>query len=229
MKSPKLSKKGYDRFQINQESFMKRLAFVLAFLLLGILRLPEAHAQEWELDELVELAALDINDFWEGVFDEIDERYVAPDVEVSGRAEFRTGCGRISAEVGPFYCPPDHKIYLPEWFMDYELETVGDFAVVVILAHEWGHAIQSQWEGVRDEFSILTELQADCFAGAYTRHAADFSENVTLSEGDLQEGVVALYFAGDLSTDWFDETAHGDSQQRLTMFLTGFQDGYASC
>jgi predicted metalloprotease len=99
----------------------------------------------------------------------------------------------------------------------------------VILAHEWGHAVQNMYSGARREFSILTELQADCFAGAYTRHAADFSENVQLSEGDLQEGVVALYFAGDLSTDWFDESAHGDSQQRLTMFLTGFQDGYQAC
>jgi predicted metalloprotease len=208
---------------------MKPLAFFLAFLLLGLVSLPKADAQEWDLDELVELAALDINDFWKETFDEIGERYIEPEVEIFTRAEISTGCGRIPAEVGPFYCPPDHQIYLPEWFMEYQLENVGDFAVVVILAHEWGHAIQNIYSGARFEFSILTELQADCFAGAYTRHAADFSENVQLSEGDLQEGVVALYFAGDLSTDWFDETAHGDSQQRLTMFLTGFQDGYQAC
>jgi uncharacterized protein len=210
---------------------MKHFAIIFAFLLLGmgLAATPKAQAQEWDLDELVDLAALDINDFWEGVFEEIDERYVAPDVEITSRATLNTGCGRISSDVGPFYCPPDHKIYLPDWFMEYELEAVGDFAVVVILAHEWGHAVQTQWDDARFEFSILTELQADCFAGAYTRHAADFSQNVTLSEGDLQEGVIALYFAGDLNTDWFNETAHGDSQQRLTMFLTGFQDGYSAC
>lgn len=208
---------------------MKRLTFVLAFLLLGILHSPETHAQEWDLDELVDLAALDINEYWTAVFEEVNEDYEEPEVELTSRAEIETRCGTIPSDVGPFYCPPDHKIYMPEWFMEYELENVGDFAVVVILAHEWGHAIQSQWDDARTELSILTELQADCFAGAYTAHAAFESENVTLSEGDLQEGVVALYFAGDLNSDWFDESAHGDSQQRLTLFLTGFQDGYSAC
>lgn len=210
---------------------MKQLAFLFAFLALGIGlgTMPKAEAQEWELEDLVELAALDINEFWENIFEEENEDYEAPEVEITNRAEIDTRCGDIPAEVGPFYCPPDHTIYLPVWFMEYELEAVGDFAVAVILAHEWGHAIQSQWDDARTEFSILTELQADCFAGAWARHAADFSENVRLDDGDLQEGVIALYFAGDITTDWFDATAHGDSQQRMVMFFTGFQDGYSAC
>lgn len=211
---------------------MKPLALLLLLGLITITlgTIPTAQAQtEWDLEELVELAAADINDYWTAVFEEIDEPYVEPEIVVTNRAEIRTECGRISSDIGPFYCPPDHTIYLPVWFMEYELETVGDFSVVVILAHEWGHAVQPQWPDARYEFSILTELQADCFAGAYSAYASNDSERVTLEAGDLQEGVIALYFVGDIDTDWFEEGAHGDSQQRLTMFLTGFQDGYAAC
>ena len=39
------------------------------------------------------------------------------------------------------------------------------------MAHEWGHAIQA-----RSNFTARTvtrELQADCFAGAWSKHAQD--------------------------------------------------------
>ncbi len=47
----------------------------------------------------------------------------------------------------------------------------GDFAIPVVLAHEWGHAVQG-----RSNFAARTvtkELQADCFAGAWSKHAQD--------------------------------------------------------
>ena len=47
----------------------------------------------------------------------------------------------------------------------------GDFAIPLVLAHEWGHAIQA-----RSNFTARTvtrELQADCFAGAWAKHAQD--------------------------------------------------------
>lgn len=211
---------------------MKRLLLFTILILLGTfstISLVQAQNTEWDLKDLIDLGTLDINDYWEGVFAELNLDYQAPQVVLADHEEFRTGCGRVSSNIGPFYCDSDNTIYLPEAFMQYQLDRVGDFAVVVILAHEWGHAIQTQWINTHSEFSILLELQADCFAGAYTRHADESSRYVVLEEGDLHEGVLALYFAGDLNGDWYDKQAHGDSQQRLTMFLRGFQDGYEAC
>src|SRR4051794_39112497 len=47
----------------------------------------------------------------------------------------------------------------------------GDFVIPIVLAHEWGHAIQA-----RSNFTARTvtkELQADCFAGGWAKHAKD--------------------------------------------------------
>ena len=58
------------------------------------------------------------------------------------------------------------KVLFPE-----QRDKFGDFAVPLILAHEWGHAIQA-----RSNFTARTvtrELQADCFAGAWSKHAQD--------------------------------------------------------
>lgn len=44
----------------------------------------------------------------------------------------------------------------------------GDFTVAVVIAHEWGHAVQHRAE--IDQPTVVLELQADCFAGAWTRH-----------------------------------------------------------
>jgi hypothetical protein len=51
------------------------------------------------------------------------------------------------------------------------LSRFGDFVIPVVLAHEWGHAVQG-----RSNFAARTvtkELQADCFAGAWSKHAQD--------------------------------------------------------
>ncbi len=45
----------------------------------------------------------------------------------------------------------------------------GDFVIPIVLAHEWGHAVQE-----RSNFTARTvtkELQADCFAGGWAKHA----------------------------------------------------------
>jgi hypothetical protein len=46
-----------------------------------------------------------------------------------------------------------------------------DLALGVVIAHEWGHAIQGRTEWPKS--SVTTEVQADCFAGAWLRSGAD--------------------------------------------------------
>ena len=60
----------------------------------------------------------------------------------------------------------DAKVLLPDL-----QEKYGDFVIPVVMAHEWGHAVQA-----RSNFTartVTSELQADCFAGAWSKHAQD--------------------------------------------------------
>jgi predicted metalloprotease len=127
-----------------------------------------------------------------------------------------------------FYCDRDHAIYYDLNFLGRQLQTDGDFAPVTIIAHEWGHLIQADL-GLLDSsrYTIDIELQADCFAGAYAKHAG---EEGLLEPGDLDEGVGNLYKAGDESDlPWFASGAHGQPDQRVAAFQRGLDNGADKC
>src|SRR4030095_6843062 len=93
---------------------------------------------------------------------------------------------------------------------------------VIIIAHEWGHLVQAQSGISRGRhLTIQMELQADCFAGSYTKHAEEAKE---LEPGDLEEAAVGLYSGGDpRGMPWFSPQAHGSSRQRINAFLDGYR------
>src|SRR5882724_9738211 len=92
-----------------------------------------------------------------------------------------TGCGRSSAAIGPFYCSADEHAYIDLSFyreLRQRFGAPGDFAQAYVLAHEIGHHLQkllgveqrAQTLGRghnRNDVSVRTELQADCFAGVW--------------------------------------------------------------
>lgn len=181
------------------------------------------------LDEIFVLAKDDINDFWTGVLAKDSADYTEPDVVVYDTAKVRTRCGTAPSEIGPFYCVKDNTAYFPRDFMADQHDRIGDYAVVVIIAHEWGHAIQAQVDS-NTGISIQRELQADCYAGAYSQYALTASKRVVLEDGDIDEATASLFEAGDSGGgSWFDGTAHGDGEQRQAAFNNGLNNGYESC
>ena len=161
------------------------------------------------------------------------------------REAVQSGCGTAPAEVGPFYCPRDEKVYLDLSFYD-ELATKfgapGDFAQAYVLAHEIGHHIQklvgtearvrqlqAQRPNLQNDLSVRLELQADCYAGVW---GATAREGNLLQAGDVQEGLAAAagvgddriqrQAGGDVRPDTF---THGSSAQRQQWFTRGFQSG----
>jgi predicted metalloprotease len=102
----------------------------------------------------------------------------------------------------------------------------------LVIAHEWGHAIQERF-GFDDSQNptIVSELQADCLAGAWTgRVASGQSEVMGLAPGDLEEAMAGFLLIGDtLGTAPQGEGAHGLSFDRLNAFFDGFEDGAARC
>ncbi len=113
----------------------------------------------------------------------------------------RSGCGQADAQVGPFYCPADEKVYLDLGFFE-ELNArfgaPGDFAQAYVVAHEVGHHVQKVLgiEGkmrreqarspeLKNELSERLELQADCFAGVWGHST---NNRKLLDPGDIDEG-----------------------------------------
>jgi uncharacterized protein len=179
------------------------------------------------IQELMEVAAQYINDYWQKEFDEAGARYEPPTEVVPYTHEINTACGPAVLN-NAFYCPNSHGIYYDLNFLQAQLDSDGDFAPVTILAHEWGHLVQGNLDLLNSGlYSIQLELQADCFAGAWANYAGEIK---VLDEGDLDEGATALYRAGDdISTAWFDPQAHGQPDQRIQSFEQGLKRNSDAC
>jgi predicted metalloprotease len=195
-----------------------------------------------------------IQDYWDDEFARRGATY-SPATTNFFTGAVQTGCGGASSQVGPFYCPADQSVYLDLGFFD-QLRTQfggsgGDFAEAYVLAHEYGHHIQNltgQMQQVRPgsgptSGAVRLELQADCFAGVWARHATttDTAEGEPLitevTEEDINEGLNAAATVGD---DYIQERfqgtvspeswTHGSSEQRQRWFAVGYRTGdLAAC
>jgi predicted metalloprotease len=165
-----------------------------------------------------------------------------------------SACGMNSAAVGPFYCPPDRRVYIDLGFyreLDQRFGAPGDFAQAYVIAHEVGHHVQNLLgidEKVREaqqrgneaqanQLSVRMELQADCLAGVWGHYVQQNSGpgQVTLEAGDIDEGLRAAAAIGD---DVLQQKArgrvspeswtHGSSQQRQQWLRRGLESGQIS-
>ena len=140
---------------------------------------------------------------------------------------------RQEYEQNAFYCGADDTIqWDAEGLMAPLFQQFGDFTVALVLAHEWGHAIQNRYgfDNVNQP-TIVSELQADCFAGSWTgRVANDESDILRLEPGDLEEAMAGFLLIGDgLGSAPSGPDAHGGSFDRLSAFFDGFNDGVTRC
>jgi uncharacterized protein len=87
----------------------------------------------------------DVQSFWSREFSKAGSAY-QPAQLVTFNGGVETGCGAQPSEVGPFYCPPDHTVYIDLSFLtalQRYIGAEGDFARAYIIAHELGHHVQT--------------------------------------------------------------------------------------
>lgn len=184
-----------------------------------------------------------LNQTWAPIFAQQNVPFQQPTLAfLSGGVEM-TGCGQASSAMGPFYCPADQTIYIDTSFydqLDRELGARGDFARYYVVAHEYGHHVQtitgiasqirsaqSQNPQQANQLQVLMELQADCYAGVW----AGKNRNA-IEPGDFQEGLTAASAIGDdtlmrragqaVNPESF---THGTSDQRMQALRLGLESG----
>ena len=135
--------------------------------------------------------------------------------------------GQPAPPKNAFYCPAGDFIAWDETglVIPYYV-SAGDFAAAFVLAHEFGHAMQARLPR-QQQLPVLTELQADCFAGAWSRSVQDEGY---LQAGDLDEATFAVFSARDVpGTAFTDPAAHGTGFERTRAFTDGYSDGAGAC
>ena len=189
----------------------------------------------------------DTEEVWKTIYKQHGSNYKEPSM-VLYRGQTKSGCGFASAQMGPFYCPADQKVYIDLGFFD-ELSrkhnASGDFAQAYVLAHEIGHHIQNM-EGTlskvqkmkqqargdagANQLQVRVELQADCYAGVWAHHA--HKRFNILEQGDIEEALQAASAIGDDTLQKQaqgyvvpDAFTHGSSKQRVEWFRKGIKSG----
>ncbi|HEU5181455.1 MAG TPA: neutral zinc metallopeptidase [Candidatus Polarisedimenticolia bacterium] len=203
-------------------------------------------AEEGNLRHFVGVVLADTEDTWHAIFRDMGREYREPKLTLfSGAVD--SACGFAEAAVGPFYCPPDERVYIDLSFYQ-ELQdrfgAPGDFAQAYVIAHEIGHHVQNLLgisekvqaaqqrsdERQASALSVRLELQADCLAGVWAHHASAARD--LLEQGDIEEGLGAASAIGDdrlqrqsrgyVTPESF---THGSSAQRVRWFRQGIDAG----
>ena len=204
----------------------------------------QSSAEEEQLVKYMSFVLDDAQQNWTRIFTERNAQYERARL-VLFRNAVNTGCGAAESATGPFYCPADQKVYIDLGFYDdlrRRFGAPGDFAQAYVLAHEIGHHVQNvtgterqmrrlqqQSPGDRNTLSVALELQADCYAGIWGKHA---QEAGLLQAGDVEEALKAASAVGDDrisemsgSTIRPESFTHGSAAQRMTWFQRGFDTG----
>ena len=185
-------------------------------------------------------------DTWREIFRASGKQYQDPKLVLFSGAT-PTACGTGQSAMGPFYCPGDHKVYIDLSFyrdLKTRFHAPGEFAQAYVIAHEVGHHVQnllgisgkveaqrrrvSEAEG--NALSVRLELQADCFAGVWGKHADSMKK--ILQPGELEQALTAAAAIGDDRLQQQsrgrivpESFTHGSSAQRVRWFRAGFDSG----
>jgi predicted metalloprotease len=194
-----------------------------------------------EIDEIAAQSISDLESFWKEIYPDTFEgsfRTVKSLISWDSNDYDGMFCDESTEGlVNAAYCEDDNTIGWDRGVLMPSLRRAnGDMAITMVLAHEYGHAIQKMAHLNRKGTpTLVAEQQADCLAGVYMRWVAEgHSPRFTLSTGDGLNNLLAAMIAFRdplLSQDDYYDTGdeHGSAFERISAFQFGFTDGPSSC
>jgi predicted metalloprotease len=190
------------------------------------------------IDKLALLSMNDIEEYWKAAYGaSLKGKFKPVDKLVSYDSNDPTGgsvCRRQTyKDVNAFY---SSRCDLIAWdrgeLFPLGKQYFGDMSITGVLAHEFGHALQSMAKLVtRNDPTIVFEQQADCFAGVYLYWVASGkSSRFALSTGDgLDHELAGLITLRDPVEDKESDDEHGSALDRVSAFQMGFTTGASAC
>lgn len=194
---------------------------------------PDGSIDFAAFDDSMNLALGAINEYWAEAFPaEFGERWIPPAEFIAYYPPEDPGppcAGEAALPENAVYCAPEDFVAWdePNFMLPYYAE-VGDMATAVILAHEFGHGVQARL-GMSNEFdlTIESELQADCFAGAWAGWA---DQQGLLGRQSVDQAVATMASLADpAGVDFTDPQSHGTAEERLDAFGYGADNGATAC
>lgn len=150
-------------------------------------------------------------------------------------------CVRSAVDVKDqaFYCPSaDAVVWDADGLIPQVLRDNGPTGVLVVLAHEVGHAVQTrlgvdalQTRQPSRYPTILLEAMADCSAGVALAHFAQKPPPGLALGDDERDGAMSalIAFKDPLGVQPGDSGAHGNAFDRVSAFQDGFDGSATTC
>jgi uncharacterized protein len=195
----------------------------------------------------------EIDDRWSEIFQASGQTYTGPKIVLFRNATNGGRCGMAQSAMGPFYCPPERRIFLDTGFFR-EVETrfhgcsggACKFTAAYIIAHEAGHHVQNLLgilprvtaeqqqaasKAQANALQVRAELQADCLSGVWVNREAKKRPGF-IEPGDIDGALQTASAIGDDTLQRQatgrvvpDSFTHGSAEQRKRWFMTGYQQG----
>jgi predicted metalloprotease len=216
---------------------------------------PIVGATDDDIDRIARNALADLNAYWTEQFPTTFDQPFTPlaggyysvdpkDLDPAQYPNGQIGCGEPpeSVEDNAFYCdatpeyPNGDAIQYDRAFLG-ELafgsggsEGYGRFIPALVMAHEFGHAVQGR-VGYPFQASIAIETQADCYAGTWTKWVADGdAPHNTIRPAELDDVLRGYLLLRDpVGTGRNEDEAHGSYFDRVSAFQQGFDEGPTAC
>ncbi|GGK61317.1 metallopeptidase [Nocardia camponoti] len=193
-----------------------------------------------KIDKLALNAIADIETYWQGEYSKTFRGTFKPASKLiswsakSPESEAGTFCKSSTYQmVNAAYCSLDNTIGWDRGvLLPLLVDKYGEMSVVMVLAHEYGHAIQTQADLLHGLLMdpLVKEQQADCLAGVFLHHVAEGnSKHFTLNTTDGLNGVLGATIAV-RDRDPNDPNAiHGSAFERVTAVQMGYTEGAKAC
>jgi predicted metalloprotease len=208
---------------------------------------PITGVSDAPIDQFARNALTDLDAFWSEAYPEffgedyrpLENGYFSVDSEAVDAAAYpETGIGCEGSPTAPdsvagnaYYDPECDLIAYDRALLQELTQQYGRFLVPVVMAHEFGHAMQGRFGFAASGRSIQDETQADCLAGAWTGWvAAGEAGHVSLRTPELDDVIRGfLLLRDDVGSDPNDTQAHGSYFDRVSAFYEGFDGGVGPC